>query len=206
MRIFVTAIHTDSGKTLASAIICRALGAAYWKPVQSGTPTDSSTVRGLLPSPWTIFPERFLLRMPASPHAAAKAEGIAITLEDFVLPEHDGDLVIEGAGGCLVPLNRDDFMIDLASHLKCRIVLVSNIYLGSINHTLLTVEAIRRRGLEIAGLIFNGSRNAETEDIILRHTGLQCLLRIDLESFITPATVDQYAKIFNENWIGTKGN
>ena len=123
LRVVLTAIdkhellcygHRDRyGKTLVSAILCKALGADYWKPVQAGFPTDSQTVKGLLgKSNSRIYPETYTFKTPASPHAAAALEGIEIKLRDFVMPKHSSDLVIEGAGGCLVPLNDQDLVID----------------------------------------------------------------------------------------------
>ncbi len=152
MNYFITAINTDSGKTLISAILCEALQADYWKPVQAGFPTDSDTLHTLAPD-ITIHPEGYRLQMPASPHAAARAEGITITRAGFTLPETSRDLVIEGAGGCLVPLNDTDFVIDLATWFSAKVILVSNLYLGSINHTLLTYEALRARNLTPAGIM-----------------------------------------------------
>jgi dethiobiotin synthetase len=140
MNYFVTAIGTDSGKTLASAILCKALAADYWKPVQAGYPTDSETVKNLVQSPQVhIHSERYIFKTPASPHAAAALESVHIGLQDFTLPNKiSSNLIIEGAGGCLVPLNDRDFVIDLASKFQAEVILVSNLYLGSINHTLLT--------------------------------------------------------------------
>jgi dethiobiotin synthetase len=199
MNYFVTAIHTDSGKTLVSAILCKALGADYWKPVQAGLPTDSEKIRELTSATTTIHPEAYRLRLPASPHAAAKEEGIVIRLSDFRLPTQKL-LIIEGAGGCLVPLNNNDFVIDIARQFDCQVILVANLYLGSINHTLLSFEALKARNLPVAGIIFNGKSTPESENIILHHTKLPCLLRVDLESEISPATVDKYAATLNENW------
>lgn len=192
MNYFVTAIHTDSGKTLVSAILCEALQADYWKPVQAGLPTDSDTVRTLAPG-ITIHPEAYRLQTPASPHAAARTEGITITREGFKLPHTTNDLVIEGAGGCLVPLNDHDFVIDLATQFSATVILVSNLYLGSINHTLLTVEALRARNLTPAGIIFNGPANADSEQIILSHTRIPCLLRLPRQEQVTPDIVKHYA-------------
>ena len=138
MNIFVTAIGTDCGKTIASAIITEALQADYWKPVQCGMDeTDSQTISKLVPNA-KIHPERYALKAPASPHLAAEMEGINIKLEDFKLPAVSNHLVMEGAGGTLVPLNYDgDFVIDLAHRFKAEVIVVANLYLGSINHTLL---------------------------------------------------------------------
>jgi len=201
MNYFVTAIGTDSGKTLASAILCQALAADYWKPVQAGMPTDTDEVKRLVINPEIKFhKEQYLLRTPASPHAAAKLDGISISLQSFTLPRTHNTLIIEGAGGCLVPINDEDFVIDLASHFNATVVLVANLYLGSINHTLLTIEALRNRKLNIKGIIFNGEPNAESERIILHHTKLKCLLHIKSESVIDYRIVDQYAQNLKTTW------
>src|SRR5688572_23501291 len=124
MNYFVTAIGTDSGKTLASAILCEALKADYWKPVQAGLPRDADIVRSLITNTQTkIHPETHLLNTPASPHAAAKIDGVNITLSDFALPATTNSLIIEGAGGCMVPLNDNDFVIDLISSLNSEVIL-----------------------------------------------------------------------------------
>ena len=193
MRYFVTAIDTDSGKTLVSAILCEALRADYWKPVQAGLPKDSETVRQLILNPETkIHPERYLLKSPMSPHAAAKIDNVHIELEDFIVPSAER-LIIEGAGGCLVPLNEKNFVVDLITKLNTPVILVADLYLGSINHTLLTVEALKRRNAFVRGIIFNGSRNDESEQIILRHSELPCLLRIEREADISKNIVLKYA-------------
>ncbi len=201
MNYFVTAIGTDSGKTLVSAIVCEALGADYWKPVQSGLPRDTETVASLVSNTNTIFhPERFLLKTPASPHAAAKIDGVKIRLDSFQLPPTRNTVVVEGAGGCLVPLSEHHLIIDLVSRLNLEMILVSNLYLGSINHTLLTCEAIKKRNLPVKGIIFNGEANEESERIILHYTNLRCLLRIRKESAINREAVKAYASELKENW------
>lgn len=201
MNYFVTAIDTDSGKTFVSAILCEALEADYWKPVQAGLPRDSQTVKSLVSNTRsTVHPEAFLLKTPASPHASAKRDGVTITLESMKLPETTQDLVIEGAGGCLVPLNDQDLVIDLINHFRAEVILVADLYLGSINHTLLTIEALRSRNIPIRGIIFNGESNAESERIILLRSGLRCLLRIDHERHIHPGIVKQYSKVLKSHW------
>lgn len=201
MNYFVTAIDTDSGKTFVSAILCEALEADYWKPVQAGLPRDSQTVKSLVTNTRSIVhPEAFLLKTPASPHASAKRDGVTITLESMKLPETTQDLVIEGAGGCLVPLNDQDLVIDLINHFRAEVILVADLYLGSINHTLLTIEALRSRNIPIRGIIFNGESNAESERIILLRSGLRCLLRIDHERHIHPGIVKQYSKVLKSHW------
>lgn len=201
MNFFVTAIDTDSGKTLVSAILCEALGADYWKPVQCGLPRDADTARQLVSNPDVTFhSERHLLKKPASPHSAAREEGIAISLSDFKKPETKNNLIIEGAGGCLVPLNDNDFVIDLVPRLDATIIIVADLYLGSINHTLLTIEAIQKRNLPVKGIIFNGESNPDSENIILRHAALQSLLRVDREPTIDKHTIKRYADKLKSAW------
>lgn len=194
MRYFVTAIGTDSGKTLVSAILCEYLKADYWKPVQAGYPRDSDTVKSLVTyTPFHIHPEAYLLQTPASPHMAARIDQVQIDLEKIKLPKTQNSLVIEGAGGVMVPLNEHDYVIDLAKRFQAKIVLVSNLYLGSINHTLLTVGFLKSRNLPVAGLIFNGTPNHDSEQIIEQKSGWPVLLRIDKEEHINSAKVKQYA-------------
>jgi dethiobiotin synthetase len=203
MRYFVTAIGTDSGKTVVSSILCKALQADYWKPVQAGFPRDAETVFQLIGNGHsTIHPETYVFKTAASPHAAASLENVAIKLDDFTVPSHKKDLIIEGAGGCLVPLNDDDFVIDLATQLDAHVILVSNLYLGSINHTLLSWEALTHRKLTVKGIIFNGPANPESERIILHHSKLPCLLRVDPEPNFDERTIIKYAKKFLEKWNG----
>lgn len=198
--LFVTAIGTDSGKTVASAVIAQALGAAYWKPVQSGLPRDAETVASLVSHPgFEVLPSAYELQMPASPHASAAAEGVEIRLENIVRPQTNKPLVIEGAGGVLVPLNRRHFVIDIALKLQVPVVLVSNLYLGNINHTLLTYEALKARRLPVLGIIFNGAPNPDSEDIILHHTGYKKLLHILPEEKIDKACIEHYAEEFRKN-------
>lgn len=196
MNYFVTAIGTDSGKTLVSAILTEALQADYWKPVQAGQPTDSQRVRELVSNSQTVIhPEAFLLDMPASPHIAAEREGVCIAMKDIRLPEKArSPLIAEGAGGCLVPLNEQEYVIDLVPHIGAKIVLVSNHYLGSINHTLLTYELLKQRNYPVAGIIFNGDPQPGSEEIILKHTGYPCLLKIPRLPNITPEVVRHYAE------------
>lgn len=199
-NIFVTAIGTDSGKTMISAILCEALGVPYWKPIQAGYPRDTETVASLVSNKkFKAFPERYLLKTPASPHAAAKIDGVDIVVNDFKSPGTE-QTVIEGAGGCLVPINDREFVIDIAAHLDCEIVLVSNLYLGSINHTLLTLHFLRSRKLPLKGIIFNGIPNPESERIILHHAGLPCLLRVAQEPMIDKERVLHYSKELLKNW------
>jgi dethiobiotin synthetase len=169
--LFITGIGTGIGKTLVAAIITEALGAAYWKPVQAGFDegTDTDWVEQRISRPdGRIFPEAYKLILPASPHIAAREEGVIISLDRIAdqfhairsAPGPAGPapapfLVIEGAGGLLVPLNDTQFVLDLAQKLDAIVLLVSRNYLGSINHSLLTAAACRAQGLRVAGWIFN---------------------------------------------------
>lgn len=170
--IFITGIGTGVGKTLVSAIVTEALGARYWKPVQAGFEdgTDADWVGARL-NRGTALPEAFRLSMPASPHIAAREEGIELTLEGLMkaytqLPKSDQPLVIEGAGGLMVPLNERVFMADFIRALNARVLIVSRNYLGSINHSLLTVMACKQYQLEVAGWIFNDQYLHYEEEII----------------------------------------
>lgn len=196
-RFFVTAIGTDSGKTVASAILCKALSAEYWKPIQSGEPTDAATIQRLCPDVY-VHPEACKFAMPASPHAAARAEGREINIEHIKAPQTLKPLVIEGAGGCLVPLNDQHFVIDLVPQLQAQVVLVANLYLGSINHTLLTWRLLQERGFPVAGIIFNGAANSESERIILNHTKYKKLLHIAQHDSISPELINTYAHELRE--------
>lgn len=166
-RIFVTGISTEVGKTLVSAIITEALEADYWKPVQAGDLdfSDSRKIQALISNSKTrIHPNAYSLNTPMSPHAAARRDGITIQREKIREPDTANHLVIEGAGGLLVPLNNRDTILDLIlPHYT--VILVSRHYLGSINHTLLSLEILKNRGLDVR-LIFNGDENPDTEQIV----------------------------------------
>jgi dethiobiotin synthetase len=146
-----------------------------------------------------VLPSAYELQMPASPHASAAAEGVEIRLENIVRPQTNKPLVIEGAGGVLVPLNRRHFVIDIALQLQVPVILVSNLYLGSINHTLLTYEALKARRVPVLGIVFNGEPNPQSEDIILHRTGYKKLLHILPEQKIDTATIERYAEEFRKN-------
>lgn len=201
MNYFVTAIGTDSGKTLVSAILSELLHADYWKPIQSGTPRDTETVKSLVSNDQSNFyKEAYLLKTPCSPHAAAALDGVTIDLSGIIPPVSNRDLIIEGAGGLLVPVNDHDVMADLIVKLNAQVVLVSDLYLGSINHTLLTAEVMKSRKLDIKGIIFNGTSNPESESVILQKTGYRKLLHIDREDQVDQECVKKYANILSKNW------
>lgn len=181
-RYFVTGIGTGVGKTVVSAILTEKLQADYWKPVQSGDlhQTDTDTVKSLISNSRTRFhPEAYRLNQPLSPHASAAIDGIDIRCADIELPGTENDLVIEGAGGLMVPLNDKELIIDLIKQLHTEVILVSQNYLGSINHTLLSIEALHIRNIPVAGIIFNGEATPATEEYILQYSGLNCIGRIE---------------------------
>lgn len=167
MKLFITGIGTEIGKTVCSAILVQHFNADYWKPVQSGDLhyTDTDTIKT-----WTdntiCHPETYRLQLAASPHQSAKAENIQIKLDDFQLPETQNALIVEGAGGLMVPLSDDTFMIDLIEKLKLPAALVVRNYLGCINHTLLSVMALEQRNISLEYLIFNGDFPEDTERVI----------------------------------------
>jgi dethiobiotin synthetase len=197
MNYLITAIGTDCGKTLVSAIFCEALKAAYWKPVQTGVPPkDSDTVRDLVSFQIPIFPETFLLSEPASPHHAASLEGIEIKLTDFSLPETESNLIIEGAGGLLVPLNyRGEFLLDFALSHSLETVLVVRLYLGCINQALLSINELNRRNAKIKGLVFNGKDTFGAVEIIKSISKLSVLLHVENEKEINRETITRYSKL-----------
>ena len=167
--IFITGIGTGIGKTIVSAILVEKLKADYWKPVQSGDLDNSDTmkVKSLVTNSTSIFhPESYRLTQPYSPHKSAALDGVTISLDDIHLPRTDNQLIIEGAGGLMVPLNNHQLMIDLIKKLNASVVLVSQNYLGSINHTLLSIEALVNRNIPIEAIVFNGSPDEYTQNIV----------------------------------------
>ncbi len=173
-KYFVTGIGTEIGKTVCSSVLVQALGADYWKPVQSGDLhfTDSDKIKAWTDCP-CIHPEGFRLNTPASPHYSAEVDGVNISLDDFALPATENTLIVEGAGGLLVPLNDEDTILDLMKSLAIPCILISSNYLGSINHTLLSIEMLKSQGIEIAAVIFSGKENPVTESIIKKMAGLE---------------------------------
>ena len=198
-RIFVTGIGTGIGKTIVSAILTEALQADYWKPIQAGLQdsTDSQTIKELVSNPLTkIHSEAFRLAMPASPHAAARAENIEIKIREINIPETKNNLVIEGAGGLMVPLNNNELMLDFMQATNAIVVLVVKHYLGSINHTLLSIEALKQRKIKFAGLIYNGDAHPSSEEAIETFTHCKVLGRIGQEIAFNKTVVLKYAEQF----------
>lgn len=192
---FITGISTDVGKTIVSAIITEALQADYWKPIQAGDLENSDThkVKRLISNNKTLFhSSSYALNTPASPHLSAELDGISIDIKKIKRPDTDNHLVIEGAGGLLVPLNQTDTIADLILPSD-KIIIVSRHYLGSINHTLLTYEALKQRNLPVCGIIFSGKENKSSESIILKKTGAKFLGRIDEEPYFDKNVISYYA-------------
>lgn len=203
MKLFITGIGTDVGKTIASAIVVEALEADYWKPVQAGdlNDSDSHKIKGLGRSEkGKVFPNAYALNTPASPHLAAALDGITIDLKQIKEPQTDNHLVIEGAGGILVPLNDTDCVVDLIQK-DYKVIVVSRHYLGSINHTLLTIEGLQNRKIKVAGIIFSGDENKATEEIILKKTGAKFIGRIDNEPYFDQNVISYYADKFRDTLL-----
>ena len=203
MKLFITGIGTDVGKTMASAIITEALEADYWKPIQAGDleNSDSHKVKSFLSNKKTVIhPNSYALNTPASPHFAAELDRITIDLNKIFEPRTENHLVVEGAGGVFVPLNSVDCVIDLIQP-DYKVVVVSRHYLGSINHTLLTIEGLQNRKIKVAGIIFSGNENKATEDIILNKTGIKCIGRIEQEPYFDQNVIKEYAELFREKLL-----
>ncbi|WP_240915764.1 dethiobiotin synthase [Cellulophaga sp. BC115SP] len=202
-QFIVAGIGTEIGKTFISSVLVEALQADYWKPIQSGGLdfSDTDTVKSLVSvSNNTFFPEAYRLNEPLSPHAAAALDGITIELSKIQLPVTERNLIVELAGGLMVPLNDNDLVIDMVQQLNLPVILVSKNYLGSINHTLLSIEALRSRNIPVEGIIFNGISNASTEHFILNYTKLKCLGRIPTQAEIDKPAVRKLADSLVGNW------
>ena len=186
--LFVTGIGTDVGKTIISAILVEKLKADYWKPIQSGDLNNSDTmkVQRLISNTITRFhPEAYRLTQPYSPHKSADLDGVAINIDKIKLPETDNQLLIEGAGGLMVPLNDEHFVVDLIQKFNAEVILVVKHYLGSINHTLLSLELLKQKKIKVRALIFNGDRDEYSEQVILRYLNSGSCLYVNYASALT---------------------
>lgn len=194
MRIFVTSIDTNVGKTVCSSILCAGLGYDYWKPVQCGDLDFSDSMKVKSYSPLTkVHAESFQLNAPMSPHEAAKLENMDISINDFKLPKSE-EIIIEGAGGVMVPLNyKGNMIVELASMFKAKVIIVFKNYLGSINHTLLTIDKVKSVGLDIFGLLVVGDEVTSSERIIEDATQMNIIARIPI--------VDRV----NQKWVKEQG-
>lgn len=197
IRYFITGIGTEVGKTITSAVITQALKADYWKPVQAGelNHSDRMKVENLIDNNRSKFhPEAYRLNQPMSPHAAAERDGIKIDIASIKMPHTDNHLVIEGAGGLLVPLNDNDTILNLIEILNCEVILVSRHYLGSINHTLMSIELLKQRNIRIKGILFNGKENKDTESIITKMSGIEVIGRIDELENLNKSVINSIAQ------------
>jgi dethiobiotin synthetase len=198
MKQFIVAgIGTEIGKTVVSAILTAGLKADYWKPVQAGDldTGDAFWIQNWVPLA-NVHPATYALTQPMSPHSAAEIDGITISLDSFKIPT-DKTLIVELAGGIMVPLNDQQTNLDLIKQLNLPVILVSKNYLGSINHTLLSYEQLKQHGIPMAGIVFNGPENPSGEKFILNHTGLPLILRVHTESEINEAVIASYANKIN---------
>jgi len=197
MRLFVTGIGTEVGKTIASSILVEALKADYWKPIQAGELDNSDTIKvhNLISNTTSKFhKEAYQLNAPMSPHAAAERDRISIELNKITTPTTDNHLIIEGAGGLLVPLNNEDCIIDIIPKINAEVVIVSRHYLGSINHTLMTIQILKDLNIPIKGIIFSGNENKDTENIIVKMSGIKMLFRINEEKYFDKEIIKKYAQ------------
>jgi dethiobiotin synthase len=193
-RIFVTGTDTGIGKTVVSAVLTKALDATYWKPIQAGLEeeTDTEFVSRTTGLSDQIKPERYRLNTPMSPHAAAEIDNVKISMDDFELPDYSTDhLVVEGAGGLHVPMNDQDMIIDLIAYLGMPVVLVARSTLGTLNHTLLSVEALRSRDISILGVVMNGPEHASNRETIRHFGDVEILAEIDTIDPLNPVTLQE---------------
>ncbi len=197
----ISGTDTGIGKTAAAALLTLGLEAHYWKPIQSGTEdgTDTATVRALTGLPDTrFFPEAYVLTEPLSPHRSAELDGVTIDLDRLALPEVDGPLIVEGAGGLMVPVRRDLLQIDLFKHWGAPVILCARTGLGTINHTLLSVEALRARGMTLHGIVFIGDDNPDNIRTIAEFSGARILGRLPwLENLHADSLKAVFAETFS---------
>ncbi len=195
--LFITGTDTDIGKTVISAALTLALNGAYWKPIQAGLEGggDSAAVQRMTAMPdFRIHRPDYELRIPRSPHEAAQREGVRIALSDFVLPKDYRPLVVEGAGGVLVPLNETTLMVDLMAHLGLPVLMVARAALGTINHTLLSIEALRQRGLQIIGVVMNGPPDEANREAIEHYGKVQVIAEVPVLASLSPRSIAGLAK------------
>ncbi|WP_298900817.1 dethiobiotin synthase [uncultured Psychroserpens sp.] len=196
---FITGIGTDVGKTVASAILTEALEADYWKPIQAGEleHCDTKKVQSYVSNSKSHFHKNtYALHTPMSPHAAADIDGVSIQLKNIKPPQTDNHLVIEGAGGLLVPINHSNTILDLIKP-NYKVIVVSRHYLGSINHSLLTINLLLEKGFDVS-VIFSGNEHKTTEDIIIKMTKVNVIGRINEEPYFDKNVVKAYAETFKD--------
>lgn len=195
--LFITGIGTEVGKTICSAILTKYFNADYWKPIQSGDLdfSDSMKIKNWVGENAVIHPEIYRLKLAVSPHQSAAEEGVTININDFTLPETQNNLIIEGAGGLMVPLSDSDFMIDLIEKLNIPVALVIRNYLGCINHSLLSMMVLNQKQITLKYVILNGNFPADTERVICKNVPQETeIIRIpDIEN-LTKENIESIAK------------
>jgi dethiobiotin synthetase len=201
-KFFISGIGTDVGKTWVTSLLVESIQADYWKPIQSGDLdfTDAMKVKSRISnSKSTFFPERFTLQTPASPHHAARLDQVEIQLTDFTIPETNNHLLIEGAGGLLVPLNDHDTILDLICYLDLPIILVCSIYLGSINHSALSLELLKQKNRNPFLVVFNGHPFPSSTDWLIQKYNIQNYLHLPfVEGPTDKAQILQLSEIYQE--------
>lgn len=201
-KIIISGIGTDVGKTVVSAIFTTLLNGDYWKPIECGDEkkSDSRQMVDLIDTArHHIHPSAYSLKAHFSPHHAARLEGVTIDMESIIPPETTRPLVIESVGGIFVPLTMNLLSFDLFRSWDCRWVIVSKHYLGSINHTLLTIDSLKQRQIAISGLIFNGEPNPDSESVIQEISQLPILGRLLPEQNINSQIIQRYAKLWKHS-------
>ncbi len=190
--VFITGTDTDIGKTVVAAWLVHHWQAAYWKPIQSGTEdaTDPEVIESLVSlTSERLFPTTYTLSKPLSPHASSEIDGIRIDLDCFDLPISSHPLVVEGAGGVLVPLNDQDLVIDLMVKLALPVMVVARSGLGTINHSLLTLSALRERGLDILGVVMVGEKNESNRQAIEKYGAIKVIAEIPILNEISKQSI-----------------
>ena len=201
--IAIIGIHTDIGKTIAAAVLAEAMNADYWKPVQAGTDEkDSVTVKQLLTNgDKRVHDEAIVLSQPMSPHAAAVIDGVDIDYTKFVWPTTSRTLLVETAGGILSPMTGNSTMADFVAHHNMPAILVAQNYLGSINHTLLSIEVLKSRGIRLLGIVMNGEANDSSETFIEQYSKTPIIARIPHFGKLDNETISIYAATLKESLL-----
>ena len=201
-KIFITGTGTGVGKTFVSAVLVAGLSAEYWKPVQSGI-EDSTDTRWIIEntgiSEEFFHPETYLLKLAISPHASASAQGINIQLDNFMVPENKKSeyMIIEGAGGIMVPLNEKEFMLDLMKKINAPVLLVASSAVGTINHTMLSLIQLRKHGLDVMGVVMNGDKNSINKKAIEHYGNVNVVAEIEWINELYPTI---FKNIFRKNF------
>jgi len=203
MRYFVTGIDTEIGKTVVSAILVETLSANYWKPIQSGelANSDSHKIKELTSKRIIVYPESYRLTQPLSPHLSAKKDGIEIKLMNLI-PPSSTKLIIEGAGGVMVPINeKGNYVTDIIQYCNAEVIVVTKHYLGSINHTLLTINYLKSIGTNLKGIVVTGDENKESEAIITKNTGLPILFNVPQTDNLNQKFIKEQAKLLRKSRV-----